>query len=139
MSFLSQAEYEQLVYTLPQSHPEIVSSSLRLYTTSRGTAIVRGTVRFHNGLELHVSEIVDFVAGRISDYSYTVFQGPERIRWYDPQPHPEQLDLASTFPHHLHDLPDIRHNRRPAPGISFTEPNLPALIAEIAAKAPPRG
>jgi hypothetical protein len=80
MSFPSQAEYEQLVYALPQSHPEIVSSSLRLYTTSRGTAIVRGSLRFRNGLELRVSEIVDLVAGRISDYSYTLFQGIERIQ-----------------------------------------------------------
>ena len=132
MSFPSLAEYEQLVYTLPQSRPEVLSSSLRLFTASRGTAIVRGSIHFHNGLELRVSEIVDLVAGRISDYSYTVFQGQERIRWYDPQPHPEQPELSTAFPHHLHDLPDIRHNRCPAPGISFTEPNLPALITEIA-------
>ena len=34
------------------------------------------------------------------DYHYAVFQGEERIRWYDPQPHPELPELACTFPHH---------------------------------------
>jgi hypothetical protein len=27
--------------------------------------------------------------------------------------------------------PDIKHNRIPAPGFSFSEPNLPRLIEEI--------
>ena len=77
MSFPSQADYEQLVYTLPQSHPEVVSSSLHLYST-----------------------------------------------------------LISTLPHHYHVPPDIKHNRLPAERISFTEPNLPTLIAEIARLSP---
>ncbi|MFQ5857081.1 MAG: DUF6516 family protein [Anaerolineae bacterium] len=133
MAFPSRGDYEHLIYTLSQSHPEIASSSLHLYTTSRDTAIVRGSVHFRNGLELRVNEIVDFVAGHISDYSYTVFRGRERIRWYDAQPHPENLDLAATFPHHFHESPNIKHNRKPAPGISFTEPNLPTLIADCVA------
>lgn len=137
MSFPSQADYERLVYTLPQNHPEVISSSLHLYTTSRGTAIVRGSIRFKNGLELRVNEIVDFVAGRISDYSYTVFLDQERVRWYDPQPHPEIPALIETLPHHYHVPPDIKRNRLPAAGISFTEPNLPTLIAEIARLSPP--
>ena len=48
-------------------------------------------------------------------------------------------ELASTYPHHKHGLPDpaagsgqsIKHNRIPAPAISFERPNLPALIEEI--------
>jgi hypothetical protein len=132
MSFPSKADYELLIYTLPQTYPDIVSSSLRLYTISRGTAMVKGSLRFENGLELRVSETIDFVAGQISDYSYTLFRGQERIRWYDPQPHPEVSELAGTFPHHYHMPPDIKHNRQPAPGISFTSPNLPPLIVEIA-------
>jgi hypothetical protein len=39
--------------------------------------------------------------------------------------------LASTHPHHKHLPPDIKHHRVPAPGLSFTEPNLPFLIREI--------
>ena len=33
MSFPSQADYELLIYTLAQTYPDIVSSSLHLYTT----------------------------------------------------------------------------------------------------------
>jgi hypothetical protein len=133
MGFPSQADYELQIYTLPQDHPDVISSSLHLYTTSRGTAVVRGSVRLRNGLELRVSEVVDFVAGRISDYSYIVFRGTERIRWYDPQPHPEISELSGTFPHHFHEPPDIKHNRKSAPGISFTAPNFPTLVADCIA------
>ena len=34
-------------------------------------------------------------------------------------------------PHHKHVLPDIKHNRVPAPEISFERPNLPMLIEQI--------
>jgi len=79
------------------------------------------------------------LAGRISDYSYTVFQGKERIAWFDPQPHPEAPEIESTFPHHLHEPPDIKHNRQPAPGISFAEPNMPILVARVAGMVPSSG
>ena len=105
MPFPSRAEYEHLIYTLPYSHPDVVSSSLRLFTVSGGTAMVRGSVYFRNGLELRVVEVVDFVAGHISDYGYTIFRGPERICWYDPQAHPEIAELRATFPHHRHEPP----------------------------------
>jgi len=60
IGFPSRQDYELLVYTLPQRYPEIVFSSVRLYTTSRGTATVTGSVRFRGGLELRVFEIVEF-------------------------------------------------------------------------------
>lgn len=47
------------------------------------------------------------------------------------QPHPDDEGLASTHPHHKHVSPDIKHNRIPAPGLSFSGPNLPFLIEEI--------
>lgn len=125
MGFPSQSDYELLIYTLPQEHTDVISSSLHLYTTSRGTAVIRGSVRFRNGIELRVSEVIDFVAGRISDYSYIVFRGVERIRWYDPQPHPEILELADTFPHHLHEPPDIKHNQSPLRASVSVRPTFP--------------
>lgn len=136
--FPSFQKYEWLIYTLQQRYPEIRASSIHIYTTSQGTALVKGSIHFQNGLELHMFEVIDFIAGRISDYSYDVFRSEECIRWYDPQPHPENPDLAETFPHHLHDPPDpstgsgqsIKHNRKPAFGITFDTPNLPTLIAD---------
>ncbi len=144
MPEFSRLAYEHLLYTFPQRHPEVISSSLHLYTTSASTGLVKGSVWFHNGLELCVRELVDFSDGEILDYSYDVLRGKEPVRWYDPQPHPEIPELASTFPHHLHEPPDIKDNRKPAPGISFTAPNLPTLIAdcialgESPAAGPPR-
>lgn len=137
MAFPPRELYERLVYSLADEYPEVASSTLHLYSNSITTCFIRGSIWFKNGLELRIFEYLDLSDGELLEYSYTVFQGQQRIRWYDPQPHPEQPDLSSTFPHHLHAPPDIKHNRRPAPGISFTEPNLPTLIADIACLTPP--
>jgi len=76
-------------------------------------------------------EQIDFDAQTIEYYSYTVSQRGERRYWYDPQPHPDDPSLASTFPHHKHIQPNIKHHRVPAPGIRFDKPNLSLLIEEI--------
>jgi len=67
----------------------------------------------------------------IDEYGYQVWQGDDKLCWYDPQPHPNDPTLQSTHPHHKHIPPNIKHNRIPAPEMSFTRPNLPALIREI--------
>lgn len=67
----------------------------------------------------------------IEDYAYELWDKSDKIMWYDSQPHPGDPSLASTYPHHKHLPPDIKHNRAPAPGISFNQPNLPILINEI--------
>ena len=98
MSFPSRAEYESLVYSLLDTYPDVVASTLRLYSTSALTAIVEGSVHLRNGLELRIVEALDFKIGRIQRYSYTVFRAGEKLRWYDSEPHPENPNLASTFP-----------------------------------------
>jgi hypothetical protein len=133
MAFPSRDAYERFVYSLPATHPEIQSSTLRLYTNSPTTCFIRGSIWLQNEVELRVFEYLDFSDKELLDYYYAVFRGQERVRWYDPQPHPENPELASTFPHHLHEPPDIKHNRKPAPGISFQTPNLPTLIADCIA------
>jgi len=133
MAFPPRDAYERFVYSLPATHPEIQSSTLHLYTNSPTTCFIRGSIWFQNGLELRVFEYLDFSDEELLDYYYAVFCSQKRIRWYDPQPHPENPKLASTFPHHLHEPPDIKHNRKPAPGLSFQTPNLPTLIADCIA------
>ena len=128
MSTFSRADYEGLLYSVTDRSAEVVSSTLHLYPNSNTTAFVRGSIYFSSGLELRVFEYLDLTDGELLDYSYAVYRGEEKIRWYDSQPHPEDPALASTFPHHRHEPPDIKQNRRPAPGISFTAPNLPTLI-----------
>ncbi len=130
MTTFSAADYEKLLYSLAEQHPEISHSTVHLYTNSAQTAFIRGSVYFLNGLELRIFEYLDLSDGEILDYSYAVYAEGEKIRWYDAQPHPENPKLATTFPHHYHEAPHIKHNRLPAPGITFTAPNLPALIAD---------
>lgn len=60
-----------------------------------------------------------------------MYQGEERLYWYDDFPHPNDPTLASTFPHHKHVPPDIKRNRVPAREMSFIHPNLPVIIQEI--------
>ncbi len=83
------------------------------------------------GIHLRVREELDFEAGLISSYGYEIYKGDDRLYWYDDFPHPNDVTLASSFPHHKHILPDIKHNRIPAPGLSFSQPNLPLIIDEI--------
>jgi hypothetical protein len=76
-------------------------------------------------------EELDFDAGLITSYGYEVYRLTERLCWYDDFPHPQDPTLASTFPHHKHVPPDIKHHRIPAPDMNFNRPNLPMLVQEI--------
>jgi hypothetical protein len=67
----------------------------------------------------------------IEGYSYEAWLGSDKLYWYDSQPHPHDPTLTSTDPHHTHVPPDIKHNRIPAPGLTFSAPNLPFLIHEV--------
>ncbi len=91
---------------------------------------------FDKEVMLRVFEAIDFDDGRIEDYGYAVYHGDEKLYWYDCWPHPDDPFLASTFPHHKHIPPDIKHHRVPAENMSFEQPNLPALIREIEALLP---
>ena len=128
MAFPPKETYEHLIYSLPSRHPAILSSSLHIYTNSRTTCFVRGSIWFQSDLELRVFEFLDFSEATLLNYHYAVFRHGEAIRWYDPQPHPDDKALAATFPHHFHEHPEIKRNRRPAPGIHFDKPNLETLI-----------
>jgi len=123
--------YEELIYSLQARYPSIRHSTLFLAPIGPTLAKLEGQVTFHGDIVLDIWELVDFDAGRILKYSYELYRAGEKILWYDPFEHPHIPELASTHPHHKHILPDIKHNRLPAPGISFTQPNLPHLIREI--------
>jgi hypothetical protein len=132
-SLVSHSHYVQFIYSLLADRPTIESHTLTAYTTGQTIGIVRGQVKFHAGYILRVFEQIDFLVQRILRYSYEVWRQDEQLWWYDPMPHPHIPELQSTHPHHKHVPPDIKHNRIPAPGISFAEPNLPYLIAEVEA------
>ncbi len=126
-------EYELFVYSLSQLYPAVHRSTLVVVRRGTGVAVVRGELELSEGIRLSVRETLssDDAVTVIEGYSYEVWREDQMLYWYDSQPHPNVPSLASTHPHHKHVLPDIKHNRIPAPGLSFTQPNLPFLIEEI--------
>lgn len=127
----SHREYAGFVYALQQQHPNIRQSTLVLANIGPKLGRLQGQLHFDRGIVLDVWELIDFDAGRILNYSYEIYQTGEKICWYDPFEHPHIPELASTHPHHKHILPDIKHHRVPAPGITFDESNLLFLIQEV--------
>ena len=123
--------YSALIYSLPERYPNIQHSTLVLATIGATLAKLEGQIHFAEDVILEVWELIDFENGRIRNYSYEIYRAGDKIAWYDPFEHPHIPELASTHPHHKHILPDIKHNRVPAPGISFEAPNLPAVIEAI--------
>lgn len=126
----SLVEYSRFVAAL-LDRPDIRRSTLVVWSDSPWTGTAEGEVFFRNGLRLRVREEIDFHAGLITSYGYEVYRDSERLYWYDDFPHPNDPALASTHPHHKHLPPDIKHHRVPAPGLSFSMPNLPLLLREI--------
>jgi hypothetical protein len=128
---LTRKEYEEYTYTIRENYPTIEASTLVVIMIASESAEVSGEIFFADDIRLEVTEVLDFSEKRIEGYGYTVYCGKEKLYWYDSQPHPNDPSLASTNPHHKHVAPDIKHNRVPAPSLSFTRPNLPFLIEEI--------
>ena len=130
----SLAEYEQFIYSLPQHYPTIDHSTLVMIRRGDTRAVLSGEVELRYDIRLVVRERLSFsdVPGHIQSYGYEIWRAGQLLYWYDSQPHPNDSSLASTHPHHKHIPPDIKHHRVPAPGLSFTEPNLPFLIQEVA-------
>jgi hypothetical protein len=115
------------------NRPSVSRSTVAVWSDSPYTGIAEGEVFFSNGVRLRIREELDFDSGLITAYGYEVYRGEDRLFWYDDFPHPNDAALAPTFPHHKHVPPDIRRHRIPAPAMSFTRPNLPALMEEIEA------
>ena len=106
-------------------------STIVVWSASPHTGVAEGEVFFLHGFRLRLREELDFDAHLITAYGYEVYRGEERLYWYDDFPHPHDLTLASTFPHHKHVPPDMKRNRVPTPEMSFTSPNLSLLMQEI--------
>jgi len=126
----SLADYHQFLATL-LNRPGVIRSTISVWSTSPFTGVAEGEVLFAEGFRLRMREELDFDEHLISSYGYEVYRGAEKLYWYDDFPHPNDPTLAATHPHHKHTPPDIKRNRIPAPGISFTRPNLPQIIQEL--------
>jgi hypothetical protein len=126
-------DYELFLYTLPDQFPSIRWSTVTFVRRGATLARVAGELHFDQDLRLVIRERILYhrLPAIIDWYGYEIWQGEERLSWYDSQPHPADPALASTHPHHKHIPPDLKHHRIPASGMSFTQPNLPALIQEV--------
>lgn len=126
-------DYELFIYSLPAEFPGIQRSTLTLVRHGMSLARVSGEISFANGYRLVVRERLLFsrLPVVIDWYGYEVWLNDNLLYWYDSQPHPNEPSLQSTHPHHKHIPPDIKHNRIPAPEMSFHRPNLPVLIEDV--------
>jgi len=126
-------DYELFLYTLKEQFPSVRHSTVILTRRGANLARVSGELQFDHGFRLIVREIILYhrLPAVIDEYGYEVWQGKERLYWYDAQPHADDPTLQSTYPHHKHIQPNIRSNRIPAPENSFNRPNIPVLINEI--------
>ena len=115
------------------NRPEVKSSTITVWSVSPFTGIAEGEIFFTGGFRLRIREELDFDDALIASYGYEAYRGAEKLYWYDDFPHPNDPTLASTHPHHKHVPPNIKRNRVPAPGLSFTQPNLPQIVEEIEA------
>ncbi len=131
--FRTPHDYELFLYGIVEQFSCVQESTLVLVRVGANVAIVEGELRFENNIRLCVRELIRYIRLPLllEEYSYEVWQNDTKLYWYDPQPHPDNPKLKKNHPHHKHIPPDIKHNRVPAPEMSFTQPNLPALIREI--------
>ncbi|SLM28815.1 conserved hypothetical protein [Desulfamplus magnetovallimortis] len=126
-------DYELFIYTISEIFPSVRHSTLTFVRKGSFLARVAGEVWFDNNIRIVVRERLVYtrLPVVIDWYGYEVWKGEEKLYWYDSQPHPNDLTLQSTYPHHKHIPPNIKHNRIPAPDIFFTKPNIPSLIREV--------
>ena len=126
-------DYETFIYQLPELYPSIHHSTLAFVRRGTTLARVAGELYFAHQIRIVVRErlVYDRLPALIDWYGYEIWQGEDKLYWYDPQPHPNEPALQATHPHHKHVPPDIKHNRIPAPGMRFDRPNLPKIIEEV--------
>jgi hypothetical protein len=126
-------DYELFLYTLTEQFPSIRRSTVTFARLGASLARVAGELYFDQEIRLVVRERILYhrLPIIIDWYGYEVWQGEQKMYWYDSQPHPDDPALQSTYPHHKHVPPNIKHNRIPASEMSFSQANLPVLVREI--------
>jgi len=126
-------DYELFLYTITDNFPSVRYSTLTFIRKGAFLARVEGELLFEQEVRLVIRERILYnrLPAIIDWYGYEVWRGNNKLFWYDPQPHPDESSLKSTYPHHKHIPPDIKHNRIPASEMSFTRQNITRLIWEI--------
>ncbi len=126
----SPEDYELFLYTITEQFPAVCRSTLTFVRVGATLARVAGELFLDGSVRIVVRErlLYNRLPLTIEWYGYEIWMGEEKQYWYDSQPHPNDPVLKSSYPHHKHIPPDIKHNRIPAPEMSFTQPNIPTII-----------
>jgi hypothetical protein len=126
----SPEDYELFLYTITEQFPVVYRSTVTFIRVGATLARVAGELFLDGSVRIVVRErlVYNRLPLTIEWYGYEVWKDEEKLYWYDSQPHPNDLALQSSYPHHKHIAPDIKHNRIPAPEMSFSQPNIPVLI-----------
>ena len=75
--------YEDYIYSIQQTFPAIKVSTLVLKRQGRTIAMLAGELLFDREIRLFVRERIDFVRESILGYGYEVWQGADKLYWYD--------------------------------------------------------
>lgn len=126
----SPEDYELFLYTIAEQFPDVHHSTVTFVRVGATLARVAGELYLDGSVRIVVRErlLYNRLPLTIEWYGYEVWKDEEKLYWYDSQPHPNDPVLKSSYPHHKHIPPDIKHNRIPAPEMSFNQPNIPVLI-----------
>lgn len=94
-------DYELFLYTLAEQFPSVKGSTLICVRRGASLARVSGEISFEQSLRIVARERLIFhrTPGVIDWYGYEVWQGAEKLFWYDSQPHPDDPTLQATHPH----------------------------------------
>ena len=131
--FRSPEDYELYLYSLRELYPSIKHSTVIMVRRGSSLARVTGELVFDGTIRLVMRErlVLDRRPIALDWYGYEVWHGTGKLYWYDSQPHPHDPHLQETHPHHKHVPPNPKHNRVPAVGLAFEQPNVQFLIQEI--------
>ncbi len=130
--FRTPEDYELFPYTITEIFPAVRRSTVTFARVGATLARIAGELYLGDTVKIVVRERILYhrMPLTMEWYGYEIWKGEEKLYWYDSQPHPNDPDSQSSYPHHKHIPPDIKHNRIPAPEMSFDRPNLPILIQE---------
>lgn len=83
-------DYELFLYTLIEQFPSIRRSTVTLVRRGASLARVAGELYFDHEIRLVIRERILYhhLPAIIDWYGYEIWQGREKVYWYDSQPHP---------------------------------------------------
>ena len=90
--------YATFIYTLEARFSSIQKAQVNCFTTQYNTGMAKGVIYFSKDIRLGFIEHLNFSLGKITYYSYEVWQGDQKLYYYDSQEHPQRPDFDEYSP-----------------------------------------